>query len=295
MKMNLWKGTCVLCGLLLNSTGSFAQVDGCGQAPLNTKIVGGQDAVPGSWPWQVSIQTGGRHFCGGSLINQNWVLSAAHCFKSVSAGSLTLLLGMKNLKESNQNIQAKSVTKIFINQQYDTVSQNNDIALIQLSTPVTINDYVRPVCLATNNSSFPSGINVWVTGFGRISSNVNLPSPQTLQEVQLPIVNNSDCAKAYKAVSITDNMLCAGFTQGGKDSCQGDSGGPLVSTSSGAWTQAGIVSFGKGCALPNFPGVYTRVSQYQDWIYSTINSTSSTSGSTIHLLSFSIISFLLFL
>ncbi|KAF7697969.1 hypothetical protein HF521_004479 [Silurus meridionalis] len=295
MKMNLWKGVCVLCGLLLNSTGSFAQTDGCGQAPLNTKIVGGQDAVSGSWPWQVSLQTGGSHFCGGSLINKNWVLSAAHCFKSVSAGSFTLVLGMQNLDGSNPNMQTKSVTKIFMNQQYDANTNDNDIALIQLSSPVTINDYVRPVCLATSSSSLPAGTNVWVTGFGQISSGVNLPSPQTLQEVQLPIVSNSDCANTYGAGSITDNMLCAGLTQGGKDSCQGDSGGPLVSTSSGAWTQAGIVSFGKGCALPNFPGVYTRVSQYQDWIYSTINSTSSTSGSTIHLLSFSIISFLLFL
>ncbi|XP_046721882.1 tryptase-like isoform X2 [Silurus meridionalis] len=214
---------------------------------------------------------------------------------SVSAGSLTLLLGMQNLDGSNPNMQTKSVTEIFINQQFNTVSQNNDIALVRLSSPVKINDYVRPVCLATNNSSFPAGTNVWVTGFGQISSGVNLPSPQTLQEVQLLIVSNSDCANTYGAVSITDNMLCAGLTQGGKDSCQGDSGGPLVSRSNGAWTQAGIVSFGKGCALPNFPGVYARVSQYQDWIYSTINSTSSTRGSTIHLLSFSIISFLLFL
>ncbi|KAB5553821.1 hypothetical protein PHYPO_G00043120 [Pangasianodon hypophthalmus] len=243
----------------------------CGRPPLNTKIVGGEDAAPGSWPWQVSIQSGGSHFCGGSLINENWVLSAAHCFQSITAPEITIYLGMESLEGTNPNMQKTGTSSIINHQEYNSETNDNDIALVQLSSSVNFTNYVMPVCLAASNSSFPGGTNVWVTGWGKIASSVNLPSPKTLQEVQVPIVSNSDCAKAYGSGSITDNMMCAGLTQGGKDSCQGDSGGPLVVNINGTWVQAGIVSFGNGCALPKIPGVYTRVSQYQDWINSKIS------------------------
>ncbi|KAF4092944.1 hypothetical protein AMELA_G00025950 [Ameiurus melas] len=271
MDIYLWKIVCVVCALLLNARGSLSQQDVCGRPPLNTKIVGGENAVAGSWPWQVSFQRSGSHFCGGSLINQNWVLSAAHCFQSYAADSITIWLGMQSLEGSNAYKQKSSTSNIIIHQGYDHTTNDNDIALVQLSSSVNLNDYVMPVCLAASSSSFPGGTNAWVTGWGSIGS-MNLPSPQTLQEVEVPIVSNSDCANGYGTGSITDNMMCAGLAQGGKDSCQGDSGGPLVVKVNGAWVQAGIVSFGNGCALPNFPGVYTRVSQYQGWINSMISS-----------------------
>ncbi|XP_053533028.1 uncharacterized protein LOC108277243 [Ictalurus punctatus] len=308
MDIYLRKIVCVLCALLLNARGSLSQLDVCGRPPLNTKIVGGENAAPGSWPWQISFQTSGSHFCGGSLINQNWVLSAAHCFQSFAADSITILLGMQSLEGTNVNLQERSTSNIIIHQGYDQNTNDNDIALVQLSSSVTFNDYVMPVCLAASSSSFPGGTNVWVTGWGRIGSSVNLPSPGTLQEVEVPIVSNSDCANGYGTGSITNNMMCAGFSQGGKDSCQGDSGGPLVVKVNGTWVQAGIVSFGNGCALPNFPGVYTRVSQYQDWINSMISSNQAgfvkvtNSGNSSNsgfpnllclILSFSIIPFLL--
>ncbi|KAI5097281.1 serine protease 60.2 precursor, partial [Silurus meridionalis] len=244
----------------------------CGQASLNTKIVGGENAVAGSWPWQVSFQAGGSHFCGGSLINQNWVLSAAHCFQSITAPRITVLLGMASLEGTNPYMQKTNATNIIIHQQYDQTTNDNDIALVQLSSSLNFNDYVRPVCLAASNSTLPGGTNVWVTGWGRITVNMSLPSPQTLQEMQIPIISNTDCAKSYGSASITNNMMCAGLPQGGKDACQGDSGSPLVVKFNTTWIQAGIVSFGYSCALPNFPGVYTRVSQYQGWIDSKINS-----------------------
>ncbi|MCI4384981.1 hypothetical protein PGIGA_G00045270 [Pangasianodon gigas] len=254
------------------NAGLLSQLDVCGRPPLNTKIVGGEAAAPGSWPWQVSIQSSGFHFCGGSLITENWVLSAAHCFQSITAPEITIYLGMESLEGTNSNMQKTSASNIIIHQEYNPDTHDNDIALVQLSSSVTFTNYVIPVCLAASNSSFPGGTNVWVTGWGNIASNVNLPFPETLQEVQVPIVSNSDCANAYGSGSITDNMMCAGLAQGGKDSCQGDSGGPLVVKISGAWVQAGIVSFGNGCALPKIPGVYTRVSQYEDWINSRISS-----------------------
>ncbi|KAK2829439.1 hypothetical protein Q7C36_017429 [Tachysurus vachellii] len=245
----------------------------CGQPPLNSKIVGGADASPGFWPWQVSFQSGGSHFCGGSLISADWVLSAAHCFQSITASKVQVLLGLANVQGTKPNMQQRNASKIINHEGYNyNITLYNDIALVQLSSSVTFNNYVLPVCLAASKSSFPGGTAVWITGYGQVASNVSLPYPQTLQEVQVPIVSNSDCAKVYGSNVILDNMICAGITQGGKDSCQGDDGGPLVVKQNTTWVQAGIVSFGNGCAKPNSPSVYTRVSQYQDWINSKISS-----------------------
>ncbi|XP_058268437.1 tryptase-like [Hemibagrus wyckioides] len=270
MEIYLWKVVAVVCALLLNASGSFSQLDVCGQAPLNTKIVGGTDAVAGAWPWQASIQSSGRHFCGGSLINELWVLSAAHCFQSPFFLDFTVVLGLENLEGPNLNKQQRKVQRMYSHPRYNSKTNDNDIALLQLTSPVTFTSYIRPACLAAIKSEFPQKTNVWVTGWGDIKSNVDLPSPKTLQEVQVPIVSNSDCAQSYGQDVITFNMMCAGLTEGGKDSCQGDSGGPMVFKHNETWVQAGIVSFGYGCALPNYPGVYTRVSQYQDWIKSFI-------------------------
>ncbi|KAK2829444.1 hypothetical protein Q7C36_017434 [Tachysurus vachellii] len=269
MEIYLWKFVAVVCALLLNASGSFCQLDVCGQAPLNIKIVGGTNAVPGAWPWQVSIQERDLHFCGGSLINERWVLTAAHCFPSFSLLGVTANLGLTNLEGPNPNKQQRTIAELIRHPRYN-INNDNDIALLQLTSPVTFTNYIRPTCLAATKSDFPNRTNVWVTGWGDIKSNVELPSPQTLQEVKVPIVSNSDCATSYGNDIITYNMMCAGLSEGGKDSCQGDSGGPMVFKHNTTWVQAGIVSFGRGCALPNFPGVYTRVSQYQDWINSII-------------------------
>ncbi|XP_056117573.1 prostasin [Rhinichthys klamathensis goyatoka] len=138
------------------------------------------------------------------------------------------------------------------------------MALLQLSSPVNFTNYIGPVCLAAEGSTFNNDT-MWVTGWGTIYSGVSLPSPQILQEVDVPLVGNSKCNCLYSG-TITDNMMCAGLPEGGKDSCQGDSGGPMVIKQGSTWIQAGVVSFGEGCALPQIPGVYARVSQYQQWI-----------------------------
>ncbi|KAM9456742.1 polyserase-2-like isoform 4-T4 [Clarias gariepinus] len=266
--MIMFRTLCVV--LLVFTKGCLSQLDVCGKAKLNTKIVGGQDAVPGSWPWQVSLQVNGGHFCGGSLINNRWVLSAAHCFGRISYTQVTVKLGLHTLDGSNPNSVSRSLTNAFIHPSYSPRTQDNDLSLLPLSSAVSFNNYITPVCLAATGSTFNNGTPTWVTGWGNIRFGVNLPSPGTLQEVQVPIIGNRKCNCLYGVGSITKNMECAGFLQGGKDSCQGDSGGPLVIKQDSQWIQAGIVSFGKECALENFPGVYTRVSQYQDWINETI-------------------------
>uniref|UniRef100_A0A3P9AXW8 Zgc:100868 n=1 Tax=Maylandia zebra TaxID=106582 RepID=A0A3P9AXW8_9CICH len=173
---------------------------------------------------------------------------------------------------SNPNAASRTVTQIIKHPNYNSQTFNNDVCLLQLSSPVNFSSYISPVCLAASDSIFYSGVNSWVTGWGSIGSGVPLPSPQNLMEVEVPVVGNRQCNCNNGVGRITDNMICAGLSAGGKDSCQGDSGGPMVSKQNGRWIQAGVVSFGEGCALPNRPGVYARVSQYQTWINSKISS-----------------------
>uniref|UniRef100_A0A673CRP2 Peptidase S1 domain-containing protein n=1 Tax=Sphaeramia orbicularis TaxID=375764 RepID=A0A673CRP2_9TELE len=253
----------VLLVLVLAALGPICQESTpelCGITPLNNRIVGGEDAPAGSWPWQVSLQVFGRQICGGSLINREWVMSAAHCF------SRLISLGRQNLQGINPNEVSRTVATIILHPNYDSNTNDNDIALLRLSSPVTFTDYIRPVCLAASDSVFNSGTDSWVTGW------VSLPFPGTLQEVEVPVLGNRQCNCLNGVGTVTDNMICAGLLEGGKDSCQGDSGGPMVSKQGSVWVQSGIVSFGFGCARPNLPGVYSRVSQYESWISSHITS-----------------------
>ncbi|XP_048053049.1 polyserase-2 [Megalobrama amblycephala] len=263
MKM-FWKLSLVFAVTLLTKGCDSQPGPVCGSVPLKTKIVGGVDAPAGAWPWQVSLHEGGSHFCGGSLINNQWVLSAAHCFPEPNAASLTVYLGRQFQELSNPNEVSRSVSQIIIHPAYSRKTNDNDMALLRLSSPVNFTNYIQPVCLAAEGSTFNTET-MWVTGWGTINSGVPLPSPQILQEVDVPLVGNSKCNCLYSG-SITENMMCAGLSDGGKDSCQGDSGGPMVIKQGSRWIQAGVVSFGKGCALAEYPGVYARVSQYQQWI-----------------------------
>ncbi|XP_036409120.1 serine protease 27-like [Megalops cyprinoides] len=272
--MALWKNVCVVAVVITMAKGSHSQLNVCGRAPLNTKIVGGQDATVGSWPWQASLHENGRHVCGGSLINNQWVMSAAHCFSSTSTANWVIYLGRQTQQGTNPNEVSMTISQIIPHPSYDSQTSDNDIALLQLSSTVAFTDYIVPVCLAASGSTFFNGTNSWVTGWGNVGESVSLPSPGTLQEVEVPVVGNRQCNCFYApfSISITDNMLCAGLQAGGKDSCQGDSGGPMVIKQNSLWIQSGVVSFGIGCARQDIPGVYTRVSRYQTWITSQISS-----------------------
>ncbi|KAK2884826.1 hypothetical protein Q8A73_021300 [Channa argus] len=244
----------------------------CGTTIVNTKIVGGEDASPGQWPWQVSLQIFGGHVCGGSLINREWVMTAAHCIFITDMSGWQVSLGRQSLQGTNSHEVSIAIERVIVHPNYESSTNNNDIALLKLSLPVTFTDYIRPVCLAASGSVFNSGTASWVTGWGDVKEGESLQCPQTLQEVKVPVVGNRQCDSLYGGSTVTDNMICAGVVAGGKDSCLGDAGGPMVIKKSSVWVQSGLVSFGFGCALPNLPGVYSRVSRYQSWINSHINS-----------------------
>ncbi|XP_012877062.1 PREDICTED: anionic trypsin-1-like isoform X1 [Dipodomys ordii] len=221
------------------------------------KIVGGYTCAPNSVPYQVSLNSG-YHFCGGSLINNQWVVSAAHCYKS----RIQVRLGEHNINVQEGSEQFISSSKAIRHPRYNSWTLDNDIMLIKLSSPVSLNSQVAPVALPT--SCAPAGTQCLISGWGNtLTQGVN--NPDELQCLDAPLLSQSVCEAAYPG-KVTKNMVCAGFIEGGKDSCQGDSGGPVVCNGE----LQGIVSWGYGCALKDNPGVYTRVCNYVDWIQATI-------------------------
>ncbi|KAM3591319.1 uncharacterized protein V6R79_000195 [Siganus canaliculatus] len=251
----------------------------CGRPPLQeNRIVGGVDATEGAWPWQVDIQTStSGHICGGTVITENWVLSAAHCFPNPSdVSSYIIYVGRHQLNGFNMHQSTHRVKRVVVPSGYVEPHSGKDIALVQLSSPITWSDYVRPICLPASGTLFPGGMVCSVTGWGHIRDDVPLPGVGTLQEVQVPIIPQSSCQEMYETnpserVDILYDMICAGYQEGGKDSCQGDSGGPLTCQMvNGTWVQAGVVSFGLGCAHTNRPGVYARLTSYSDFITSVV-------------------------
>ncbi|TKS89884.1 Serine protease 27 [Collichthys lucidus] len=251
----------------------------CGRPPLQeNRIVGGEDAKDGAWPWQVDVQTSSaRHICGGSIITEKWVLSAAHCFPNPSdVGSYIIYAGRYQLHGINSHQSTHRVKRVVIPYSYEEPHKGKDLALVELSSPVTWSDHVRPICLPTSGTLFPGGMQCVVTGWGNVRDEVPLPGIGTLQQVQVPIISQSSCQEMYQTdpsnqVDILYDMICAGYQEGGKDSCQGDSGGPLVCQMlNGTWVQAGVVSFGHGCAQRNQPGVYARMTSFSSFITNTI-------------------------
>ncbi|XP_045898078.1 prostasin-like, partial [Micropterus dolomieu] len=144
----------------------------CGKPPLNTKIVGGQVATPGSWPWQASLRTSGSHFCAGTLINNQWVLTTAKCCarSGVSTSTLTVYLGLQSLQGINPNQVSRTVSQIIIHPNFISGNIDNDICLLKLSSPVTFTIYIQPVCLAATGSTYYKGTVSWSTGWGNVGS-----------------------------------------------------------------------------------------------------------------------------
>ncbi|PVD36148.1 hypothetical protein C0Q70_03121 [Pomacea canaliculata] len=242
--------------------------DSCG-VPLVTdahRILGGQQASSGEYPWQVSLLYNGQHLCGGTIIDSQWILTAAHCFDDTYADYWEVAVGTIDIQYLSST-HVHSVSKIYVHGSYVAGQNPYDIALMKLTTPLALTGRdVRSACLPEAGEKF-DGMVCTVTGWG--STHEDGDAVRFLREVDVPILSNSLCSYYLGPDSIVDHNICAGYTQGGKDSCQGDSGGPLVCKRNGVWKLAGVVSWGYGCGKTYSPGVYTRVTSFLNWIAST--------------------------
>ncbi|KAM3872280.1 suppressor of tumorigenicity 14 protein homolog [Diretmus argenteus] len=244
----------------------------CGTRPYrSSRIVGGQMSREGEWPWQVSLHIRGTgHVCGASVLSNRWLVTAAHCVQDSAkqkysrADLWEAMLGLHVQSQNNKWTVKRNVKQIIPHPAYNHQTYDNDIALMELDSNITLNQNIWPICLPTATYDFPAGKAAWITGWG-VTREGGFPA-SILQKAEVRIINSTVCNSLMQG-EVTDRMLCAGVLKGGVDACQGDSGGPLsVTGPSGRVFLAGVVSWGDGCARRKKPGIYTRVTKYRSWI-----------------------------
>lgn len=243
-----------------------ASTCGCGSKGA-AKVVGGQNANAGEWPWQAALrrkQNFREVFCGATLIHRQWLVTSAHCAVAFPQGDLYVTLGdyMKDQDGETPFENTFQIAEIIVHENYDANKVDNDIALIRLSSAASYGPGVGPICLPFRFASLDfQGETGTVTGWGRTEPQGS-PS-NVLQEVELPILTTAECQQ-YLKTAVTDNMMCT--YREGQDACLGDSGGPLSWARDGRYYLVGVVSWGMGCARPERPGVYAKVTNYLTWI-----------------------------
>ena len=242
-------------------------------APAATEqpIINGSAALLGEWPWQVELTKNGGTRCGGSLLSDRWVLTAAHCVDGQSAAQLAVRAGLINHTTPGPQVQTRSVLSYQIHPDWDSSTLEHDVALIQLSSAVTFGRYVQPIAIEENE--VPVGTEAFVTGWGWTMGGGSVSN--TLQETSLPVVATAECNDAGTLpLTVTDTMLCMGYVDGETGGCHGDSGGPLVIPSdafSNGWKQIGVVSWGVGGSCSSYT-VFSRLSALAPWISSVVGS-----------------------
>ncbi|XP_055344000.1 transmembrane protease serine 9-like [Paramacrobiotus metropolitanus] len=279
-----------------------------------SRIVGGVEAQEESWPWIVAlIQFRPEYmppvyqFCGASLISDRWIVTAGHCVDNHPDDFITThikaVVGITDLKQVlTQPELLLPISRVFHHPDYDNPKDttNNDVALLELAQPVKFTSRIQPICLPTHPSTdvvnaanidkerdgkkvaFVAGWGHLVENQGRTDNNFAVPilgaGSDKLEQVAIGLYDRATCVKQLEGFTFTEAMICGGFPEGGKDSCQGDSGGPLVAKDKdGHHELIGVVSWGKGCAQPGVPGIYSNVFYLKNWIESTIaNATKST-------------------
>lgn len=262
-------------GLVLGMAGCGPQ-DALNDQPGSSSdsIIGGRTAVIAEYPWQVSLQNSrGDHFCGGSVIAPQWVLTAQRCTDLRSASGLRIVAGITKLSQSSSG-QIRSIAAMIPYPGYSAPPSGKDVSLLMLSSPLDLsgaNVKAIPLVTAADTAAgvTNAGVMATVTGWGVTSSGAST-LPDDLMQVNVPIVSNAQVQSAYGSVT-ADQLGAAYIGSGGKDSCEGDTGGPLVVWDiAGTWKLGGVVSWGNRCGLANYPGMYARVSSFESWISSQI-------------------------
>ncbi|XP_065073552.1 trypsin 5G1-like [Ochlerotatus camptorhynchus] len=222
------------------------------------RIVGGFEVDIADVPFQVSLQAEYGHFCGGSIINSTWVLTAGHCASTSDDPQLSVRVGSTLHAEGGQLVTVKRVIQ---HPEYNIGTIDYDFSLLELSEELQLSEQFFAVDLPEQDEPVEDGSCLQVSGWGNTQN--ALESGKELRATNVPAVNQQKCVEAYASFGeVTPRMLCAGFDKGGKDACQGDSGGPLVEGTK----LVGVVSWGKGCAEEGYPGVYSRVATVREWI-----------------------------
>jgi len=231
-------------------------------------IVNGKDAMVGAWPWQASLQQGGSHFCGGAVISDQWILTAAHCVVLGPQGEFNVVLGLHDQQELFGEPEVYTTAKVIAHADFDMYANFiiHDIALIKLDRKINLdNPLVEIATMAEAGGSDFVGSKCFLTGWGKMGGFED-GIANVLQQVQTSGISREDCEGLWKlwGFSIKDSHFCLWTGRGG--ACQGDSGGPAVCEKDGKWILAGITSGGSPVCNVKRPSIYTRVSFYRDWI-----------------------------
>ncbi|XP_028516473.1 chymotrypsinogen B, partial [Exaiptasia diaphana] len=245
----------------------------CGRRPSGARIVGGEEAVPNSWPWQLSLRVYGRHNCGASLVDPYWAVTAGHCVKGNSNPHVYSVLAGAHFRYSG-GIEYK-ISKVILHPNYHS-NIMNDIALLKLSSPAALNQKVGLICLPRQGNRVPRGKMCWMTGWGRYSPNSNAGSDR-LKQTFVPIADHQTCRRVNGGSVKENSMVCAGGK--GTSVCNGESGGPLSCEENGRWVLRGAASWVTDRSCPrNTYSVYARVSEFIDWITRTIQANGGGGG-----------------
>jgi secreted trypsin-like serine protease len=226
------------------------------------RIVGGAEAQAGAWPGTVALYMGSTQACGGALVADEWVLTAGHCVSPSSTNGGISKVVINRHRLSSTDGETRTVKKAIRHAGFNSSTLDNDLALLQLSSKTTAP--LSKLVTSAQMANIVADATVIVVGWGRMGEGGG--TSDVLREVSVPIISNAQCRTYQSYDEVTDNQICAGLPNGGRDSCQGDSGGPLFMKLGSDTVQIGLVSWGIGCARPNAPGVYTRIGNYLGWM-----------------------------